>query len=230
MFEKIPKFLYAKYRAFTPISCFESPRSDVLRGWRRWRWLASQRRLGRLIEPSVRLQGDLSNLYKCVTLGKGVYLDQGCTLWFGNEGRTGSIRLSDRVYVGPYSYLGTSSHTLEIGEDSMIGSHSYIITENHCTKRDDIPYARQGYVGADVTIGKNVWLGCHVIILPGVTIGDHAIVGAGAVVTDNVPSRETWAGVPARKIGDGRLDEHSVCEHVPIAMAGSVTTNPAEAG
>jgi acetyltransferase-like isoleucine patch superfamily enzyme len=82
----------------------------------------------------------------------------------------------------------------------MIGAHSYIITENHSTQRRDIPYARQGYEGANVKIGRNVWCGCHVTILPGVTIGDHAIIGAGAVVTKSVPKGETWGGVPARRI------------------------------
>jgi len=203
MLQRIPKYLYAKYRAFAPITCFESPRSDVLRGWRRWRWLLRQRRKGRLIEPSVRVQGDVASLDERLTLGVGSYLDVGCILWLGNEGGPkGVICLEERVYVGPYSFLGTSSHKLEIGEDTMIGAQSYIITENHVTLRTDIPYALQGYIGGDVLIGKNVWIGCRVTVLPGVMIADHAIIGAGAVVTKSVPSGETWAGVPAQRIGN----------------------------
>jgi len=198
---KIWNYLFAKYRACAPVSCLESPRADVLRGWQRWRWLTRQRRAGRLIEPSVRFQGDVASLDECLTLGRGTHLDRGCIFWIGNEaGRKGSIRLAERVYVGPYSFLGTSNHALAIGEDTMIGANSYIITENHGTARKDIPYARQGYAGADVSIGKNVWLGCHVTVLPGVSIGNHAIIGAGAVVTKNVPAGETWAGVPAKKL------------------------------
>jgi acetyltransferase-like isoleucine patch superfamily enzyme len=82
----------------------------------------------------------------------------------------------------------------------MIGSHAYVITENHVTTRRDIPYAKQGYTGADIVIGANVWIGCHVTILQGISIGDGAIIGAGAVVTKNIPAGETWAGVPARKL------------------------------
>jgi acetyltransferase-like isoleucine patch superfamily enzyme len=206
--KKIPRYLFAKYRAFAPLSCLESPRSDMLRGWQRWRWLVRCRRAGRLIEPSVRFQGDVASLDECVKLGEGSYLDQGVIIWLGNTGSPkGAIHLACRVYVGPYSYLGTSSHNLAIGEDTMIGAHSYIITENHVTTRIDIPYAQQGYVGADVNIGRNVWIGCHVTILPGVTIGDNAIIGAGAVVTKNVPAGEMWAGVPAVKLH--RLDNNA---------------------
>ncbi len=198
MSRKIFQYLYAKYRAFAPVSCFDTPRSDTLRGWRRWRWLVRQRRSGRLLEPSVRVRGDLSALDDRLIFGKGVYLDQGVIVWLGEA--QGTIRLGERVYVGPYVYLGTASHKLEIGTDTMIGAHSYIITENHGTQRKDIPYSQQGFVGADVRIGNNVWIGCHVTILPGVVIGDNAIIGAGAVVTKNVPSGETWGGVPAKKI------------------------------
>jgi acetyltransferase-like isoleucine patch superfamily enzyme len=154
-----------------------------------------------MIEPSVRIHGDVGHIEKCLRLGRGVHLDQGVMFWIGNEETTtGSINLAERVYVGPYSFLGTSSHRLKIGDDTMIGAHCYIITENHVTSRTDIPYARQGYEGADVVIGKNVWLGCHVTVLPGVTINDNAIIGAGAVVTKNVPAGETWGGVPAKQI------------------------------
>ena len=198
LFLKIPNYLYAKYRAFAPISCFQSPRSDVLRGFRRWRWLVNHRKAGRMIDPSVCLQGDFTDLEDRFYIGREVHLDQGVIVWLGDV--TGSIQLAERVYVGPYAFLGTSSHRLSVGADTMIGAHSYVITENHVTTRQDLPYSKQGYTGADIVIGTNVWIGCHVTILPGVSIGDGAIIGAGAVVTKDIRAGEIWAGVPARKL------------------------------
>jgi len=196
MLRKTPSFLYAKYRAFAPISCFQSPRSDVLCGFKKWNWLVKQRRDGRMIEPDIRVQGDLADIKKCLLIEKGVNIDKGVIIWFGKK--NGLIKLGERVYLGPYCYIGTGNHKLYIGADSMIGAQSYIITENHCTYRTDIPYAQQGYRGGDVVIGKNVWIGCHVTILPGVTIGDHAVIGAGSVVTKSIPPAQTWCGVPAK--------------------------------
>ena len=200
---KLISYLFAKYRACAWISCFASSRSDVLGGLDRWKWMAKHRASGRLIEPDVQIQGCLNNLSDRLILGNRVALDRGVTIWIGDD-RAGKLELSDRVYVGPYAYLGTNGYEMKVGEDSMIGSHSYIITVNHRTDRKDIPYSQQGYEGGNVMIGKNVWIGCHVTILPGVLIGDGAIIGAGAVVTKNVPSGETWGGVPAKRIKQRR--------------------------
>ena len=200
MIQKICQFVYAKYRACVCLSCFDSPNPNLLRGWARWKWLAKQRKAGRLIEPSVRVHGKLSRLEERLIIGSESHLDHGVIVWLGDE--QGSIQIGPRVYIGNYSFLGTCNHKLQIGEDSMIGAHCYVITENHGKERTNVPFRRQGFNGADVVIGRNVWLGCNVTVLPGVTIGDNAIVGAGAVVTKNIPANETWAGVPAKKIGN----------------------------
>lgn len=195
---RIGKFLYARYRAFAPFSCFMSPKADILRGFQRWKWLAMNRRTGRLIEPNIQVQGCLETLNAGISCGEKCQVDVGCILWRGND--AGKIHIGNRTYIGPYCYLGAHDHILQIGEDSMIGAGCYLITSNHQIGDKSRPYREQGFKGADVTLGKNVWLGAHVVVLPGVTIGDHAIVGAGGVVTKDIPPGETWAGIPAKKI------------------------------
>jgi acetyltransferase-like isoleucine patch superfamily enzyme len=194
---RILNFLYAKYRGFAPLSCLESPRSDVLRGWKRWRWLTEQRRNGRLVDPTAEIWC-ITPVRERFTLESGATLERGVIVWIADDcGQAAEIQLGEGVYVGPYSFLG-SCHTLEVGENTMIGGHSYLITVNHRTDLPGIPFSKQGFTGAPIKIGANVWLGCHVVVLPGVTIGDGAIIAAGAVVTKDVPPGETWGGVPAR--------------------------------
>lgn len=196
---KITKYLYAKYRAFAPLSCFESPRSDVLRGWQRWRWLTEQRRTGRLIDPTVQIRCGRFVRERLI-LAEGASIDRGAIIWVSDEaGQKGHIHLGTGAYIGPYSYVG-SCHQLVIGDHTLIGAHSYLITVNHRTDRPQLPIALQGFRGGNITIGNNVWIGCHVTVLPNVTIGDNAVIGAGAVVTKNIPAGETWAGVPAQPI------------------------------
>jgi acetyltransferase-like isoleucine patch superfamily enzyme len=192
------RFLYAKYRAFAPISCFSSPRPDVVWGLARWRWLVEMRHTGRLVDPSVELRSS-GDFRKLLILEEGVAIDKGCILHLGNDcGQEGVIQIGRGVYVGPYCQI-VSSHRLEIGENSLVGGFSYLITVNHRTDMAGVPVGNQGYRGADIKIGKNVWIGAHVMVLPGVEIGDNAVVGAGAVVTKSVPAGETWVGVPARR-------------------------------
>lgn len=200
---KIINWLGAKYRAFALVSCLESPRPDIFRGFSRWRWLYRRRRSGALIDPSIEIRSNAKNpdeLEKILEIEDGVALDKGVILWADeNNGSLGRVRIRKRAYVGPYTFLG-SCHNLEIGENAMLGAHSYLITANHSTSKREVSYNSQGYEGADIVLGDNVWLGCHVVVLPGVKIGNDAIIGAGAVVTKDVPAGETWAGVPARKI------------------------------
>lgn len=193
------RYLKARIRAFAPLSCFTSPRSDLVGGWERWRFLIDMRCSNRLVDPSVEIRctGDFRSR---LIMDHGSAVDKGSILWLGDEcGEPGSILIKENAYVGPYCFLG-SCHELVIGEYSMIGAHSYLITVNHLAERSGIPFARQGYCGASIAIGKNVWLGSHVVVLPGVHIGNNAVIGAGAVVTKNVPSGETWVGVPAAPI------------------------------
>lgn len=156
------------------------------------------RKSGRLIDPTVELRcsGDFRNQ---LSLAEGVAVDKGCILHLGNDcGQAGVIELGRGVYVGPCCQI-VSSHRLEIGENSLIGGFSYVITVNHRTDQIGVPVGTQGYRGADIKIGKNVWIGAHVVVLPGVEIGDNAVIGAGAVVTKSVPAGEIWVGVPATR-------------------------------
>jgi len=156
------------------------------------------------IERDLEVRGVKDSLLH-LEMGKAVAIDRNCILWLADEdGAEPSLSLGDRVYIGPFCYLGSFA-PLSVGRDTIIGAYSYLISGNHGSHRKDIPYRDQGYEGAPICIGNNVWLGCHVVVLPGVTIGDGAIVGAGAVVTKDIPSGERWGGIPARPLRDGKI-------------------------
>ena len=166
---------------------------------RRW-WLAAVRRAGCHVDGSIEITGR-KYFREWVRLAPGCHIGRDCSLWVsGDPGSEPMIRLG-RVHLGRNSYLG-AFEPIEIGDDSLVGAYSYIISGNHCVKDLGVPIREQGYEGGAVRIGRDVWLGCHVVVLPGVTIGDGAVVGAGAVVTKSVGTGEIWAGVPARKIGN----------------------------
>ena len=89
---------------------------------------------------------------------------------------------------------------LKIGDDTLVGFESVILTSTHNSNRIDIPINKQGMFFAPVIIGTDIWIGARAIIMPGVTIGDGAVIGANAIVTKNVDNYTVVGGVPARFI------------------------------
>jgi len=80
---------------------------------------------------------------------------------------------------------------IEIGENTIIGFNSTILTHEFLQKEAKI---------GKVKIGNNVMIGANSTILPGVKIGDNAIISAMSLVNKDVKKGETVGGIPIRKI------------------------------
>ena len=105
-----------------------------------------------------------------LTIGRDVSINYGVSV-----GATGSIRIGDRVRIGPYA---------------MIVDTMFHDPYNRSIRPPPQP----------VVIEPDVWIGSRASVMPGVHIGRGAIVGTGAVVTRDVPPYAVVAGVPARLV------------------------------
>ncbi len=109
-----------------------------------------------------------------------------------------------------------------IGQDTVIGDHAFLdgrnklIIGNHTAiassvliynSEHDIHSANFDPIEEPVEIGDYVFIGARAIILPGVKIGQGAVVAAGAVVTKDVPEMTIVGGVPAKKIGQRKIQK-----------------------
>jgi acetyltransferase-like isoleucine patch superfamily enzyme len=113
-----------------------------------------------------------------VEAGAVVEVGDGCHIEYGTSiAASGSIRLGERVHVGPYVMIIDSEY-------------------HEVYDRAARPAPRP------VTIHDDVWIGAKASVLPGVTIGRGSIVGAGAVVTKDVSAFTIVGGVPAKVIGE----------------------------
>lgn len=101
------------------------------------------------------------------------------------------VRECARVHAGTYrptvvgarSWIMSGAH---VGHDAQIGA--------------DCNVAPNAVIGGCVTVGNRVKIGMGATIRPHVRIGDDVVIGNGAAVVRDIPSGQTWAGVPARRI------------------------------
>jgi len=156
-----------------------------------------------------------------ISLGSNVILDDNCVLDAKGEGEEG-ITIGNNVFVGRNTILSCKGGSINLGENTNIGSNCLIHAEspvrvgkrvliasysylvgggNHDFSRTDIPIIQQPSVTkGGISIGDGVWLGARATILDGVSVGHDSIVGAGAVVLDSLPEFVVAVGVPARII------------------------------
>ena len=142
-------------------------------------------------EGTVIRHPDLVNLY-------------GCRI--GSDTKIGTfVEIQKGAAIG--SRCKISSHTfvcegVTIEDEVFVGHGVMFINDRH-------PRATAGgrlQTEADWQVGptrveRGASIGSGAVVMCGVTIGAGAMVGAGAVVTHDVPSGATVAGVPARGLG-----------------------------
>lgn len=167
-----------------------------------------------------------------ITLGHGVYLDEGTYLHACPNG----IKIGARTIVmhgailHVYNFRNMAQSGITIGKDSLIGEYSVIrgqggvqigdrvytspftqiIAVNHVFDDPERPFIEQGITGEGIIIEDDVWLGAGAVITDGVRVGKGAVVAAGAVVTKDVPAHTVVGGVPAKIIKqiDGSVSDH----------------------
>lgn len=165
------------------------------------------------MEILLRDNARLSNLVigDNVTFGGKVYI---------RMRKNGRIRLADGVRTGTEVWLVTANdaeiavgensiinnynilnggHGLKIGKYCTLGGFVYINTSDHTFRRREI-IQKQGFFGAPISIGNDVWVGGHVFINKGVKIDDGVVIGAGAVVTKDIAEYSVAVGNPAEVI------------------------------
>lgn len=93
---------------------------------------------------------------------------------------------SGNITVGDYVFFG---HNVSI----ITGSHNY--NKFGLERMEDYPRN-----GNDIVIEEGAWVASNAIVIGPCTVGKHSVIAAGALVTNDVPSYNIVAGIPAKKI------------------------------
>ena len=112
-----------------------------------------------------------------------------------------SAAISRSSSVGPGTVvLAHAAFTAAVS----VGAHVAImphVTLTHDVVVDDFAtIASCASLGGGVRVQRSAYLGAGALIGENRTVGAFSLIGMGAVVTRDVPTREVWAGVPARRL------------------------------
>jgi sugar O-acyltransferase (sialic acid O-acetyltransferase NeuD family) len=152
----------------------------------------------------------------------------------------GELRLPAERYatiIHPAAFVSTSS---SVGPGSVllantvltaavrVGPHvaamPHVVLTHDDLVEEFATLASRSTFGGGVRIGRCAYIGAGAIIGEERVIGELALVGMGAVVTRDVPAREVWAGIPARRL---RTAEFSVEPFTRLPHRGSSPTEHA---
>lgn len=167
---KLKQFIVVSYELVMQL-LFSLPRYSVLNA---------------LKSSFLRIQG--ARIGKRVIFYPGVWIVSGKNLEIGDD-----VDLALDVLI-------TTGGGVCIGDRTLIGYRSQIISSNHNIPPMPARIFDSGHISKPVTIGCDVWVGASCLILPGVDIGDGAIIAAGSVVTKSVAPYTVVGGVPAQLI------------------------------
>lgn len=94
-----------------------------------------------------------------------------------------------------------------INSDAKIGRHCIINTGaivEHDNIIEDLAHVSVGTkLAGNVTVGRKAWVGIGSQIIQGKKIGNETMIGAGAVVINDISSKRTAVGCPAKDIKSG---------------------------
>ena len=148
-----------------------------------------------------------------VTFGGKVYIRirKNGKLILGNEVRTGpevwlvtandsEFRVGEKSILGSYTIIN-GGHGITIGSNCIFAAFVYINTSEHGFKKNEF-IQNQGFFGASIKIGNDVWIGGHTFINKGVNLGTGSVIGAGSIVFKDVPEYKIVIGNPAKVLKD----------------------------
>lgn len=116
------------------------------------------------------------------------------------------LEIGDHVWIGQNVWLDTIA-TLKIGSHVLISQGAYIVCGSH-------DWNDPGMYGfpQPVVIEDGVWICAGAKVAAGSTVREESIVLLGAVLAGETEPGGIYHGVPAVKVGERKIKEHTRAE------------------
>ncbi|MFI2753374.1 NeuD/PglB/VioB family sugar acetyltransferase [Cellulomonas sp. P22] len=120
-----------------------------------------------------------------------------------------AVEVPDGSHVGPGSVVLAGvvlTTAVTLGEHVVVMPN---VTLTHDDTVEDFATLCAGVsLGGSVTVGAGAYLGMNASVRERVHVGAGATLGMGAALVADLPDGETWAGVPASRLGDAGPGRH----------------------
>lgn len=109
-------------------------------------------------------------------------------------------KLGTGVFVGKMAIINNQA---VVGDDCIVNTKALI--EHGCTVKNHVNLSTNSVINGDVVIDEGSFIGSCSVTLGQLKIGKWSTIGAGSVVTKNIKSNVTVAGVPAKFLKKGAM-------------------------
>ena len=121
-----------------------------------------------------------------------VSMNRGNTLYIGK----------DNYFNGKLNLILSERKHIVIGDDGLFSFGIWLRTADPHLIYDCETHERIN-PSKNILIGNHVWIGQGSLVLKGSTISSGSIIGANSTVSGKlIPSNQSWAGAPAKKIAE----------------------------
>jgi acetyltransferase-like isoleucine patch superfamily enzyme len=116
------------------------------------------------------------------------------------EGEEKSVSIGNHCFIGRRNFF-TSGTLIKIGDYCLTGINCKFLGSGHVYDSPFTPYIIAGTTdGGTIDIGANCWLGADVTIMKNVKIGYGCVIGASTLVNRDIPPLSLVVGNPCRII------------------------------
>lgn len=109
-------------------------------------------------------------------------------------------KIGSGCFFGKFSVVNAGA---TVHSDCVINTRALV--EHGCEVFSHVNISTNAVINGDVKVGEGTFVGSCSVTIGQLQIGEWSTVGAGAVVTHNVDSNVTVAGVPAKIINKGAM-------------------------